>query len=339
MSQSTVTSPSEASWTGQDIDIHDVVNAVDVLRRREQQAANRTSVATMTIVSRTDDHRATASTVIEHLGVRHPARIINLLAPIGAGTKESRIDAEVHLHVGQAEGHRIWSDEIRLDVSGGPARHLASLLRPLQLSDLPVVVWYVSGLPDPGDPLLKSADAVIFDSKTFVEDPEDVAGMHRAFSDVATLSRKHTLLDLSWARLLPWRRLLAGMFQGAAFQPFVEAVERVEIGGKLGPRVLLAGWMGSRLHLDHDAFDLVDRRHVGIVVHSRLNGVPGRFTVRRTEEQRLVVASAEVEGGPSYEEVITLPEDTLPRSLASALRKLERDRVWEQAVKFSGAWL
>ena len=45
------------------------------------------------------------------------------------------MDADVTLHTGTAAGHAMWSDEIRLRVGGGPSRHLASLLRPMLLSD------------------------------------------------------------------------------------------------------------------------------------------------------------------------------------------------------------
>jgi hypothetical protein len=114
------------SWSGDDVRIGDVVKALDDIRRAEQHAATRTSVATLIIVNRTPDELEQASSVIDHLGVRHPARIITLLAPEGAGQLEDRIDADISLHSGIAEGRQIWSDEIRLRVSGGPARHLPS---------------------------------------------------------------------------------------------------------------------------------------------------------------------------------------------------------------------
>mgnify|MGYP007039598302 CR=1 FL=1 len=60
--------------------------------------------------------------------------------------------------------------------------------------------------------------------------------------------------------------LLAAQFDGSVYRPFVEHIDRVEITGKLGPRTLLAGWLGSRLHLDRDAMHLYDARHVSILM-------------------------------------------------------------------------
>lgn len=326
------------TWSGENITIADVVRSMEDLRRSEQRAATRTSVATLIVVTRTEEEMKSTEEVIDHLGVRHPARIITLLSPKGAGEGDDNIDAAVTLHAGEAAGHAIWSDELRLTVSGGPARHTASLLRPLLLSDLPVVVWYVSGLPDVGDPLLKLANAVIVDTKTTTTPDSEEIAILQTFKEVARLARKYTMIDLSWNRLRPWRSLMASQFSGAVFKPFAHDVERIRIVGKLGPRMLLAGWLGSRLRLESEHIVLEDGRHVSLELHSKHAGSEAHFTVERIEGERLVKANVRIDGGPSHAELIALPHLALPLSLSEALRGIERDRVYEAAIKYAASW-
>ena len=327
------------TWVGSGVAISEVVTALEELRRQEQRASTRTSVATLIMVARSSEEVEAAETVVDHLGVRHPARIVTLLVPEGAGDGPDCVDAEVSMHAGEAEGHAIWSDQIRLTVSGGPARHRASLLRPLMLGDLPVVVWYVTGLPDEGDPLLKLANAVIVDTKTAPAPGEGEPAIHRAFEQVGALIRRNTIIDLSWNRLEPWRRLLASQFEGDVYRPFVANVERVEVTGKLAPRTILAGWLASRLQIGREDMHLYDGRHVSIKLHCRSESESAQFVVERTSGERMVRSSAAIDDGPSHTELLGLPDDALPYALSSALKKLERDRVYEQAIKLAGGWL
>ncbi len=326
------------TWKGSGVTVGDVTTAVEELRRNETSTATRTSVATLIAVARDQADMDDIDSVIEHLGVRHPARIVTLLVPKDAGQGDDRIDAEVRLHAGEAAGHAIWSDEIRLDISGGPARHLASLIRPLQLADLPVVVWYVRGLPDSGDPLLKMADAVIVNTKGAIPEDQGEAAMYRGLEQIGTLIRRHTIVDLSWHRLRTWRKLTAALFDGQVYRPFVAGVESVEIAGKLGPRTLLAGWLAERLRLQRDQLSLSDARHVGIKLHARVGDQTAEFSVERVEGERLVRASAVIAGGPSHSELLGLPDQALPLSLSSALKRLERDKSYEQTIKLVGTW-
>jgi glucose-6-phosphate dehydrogenase assembly protein OpcA len=332
------TDEDQPSWRAQDVSVGDVLKAIDNLRRNELRAATRTSVATLVIVTRSTDEVDDAETVIDHLGVRHPARIINILAPPDARRSESRVDADVTLHTGTAAGHSIWSDEIRLRVSGGPARHTASLLRPMLLSDLPVVAWYVRGIPSESDPILKIATGIVVDSKVVSGTGEGEPAMRHNFDSISLLCRKNVIVDLSWNRLRPWRRLLAAQFEGSSVRPFLNGIKSAEITGKLGPRTLLAGWLSSRLRLDREQLHLYDGRHVSIRIEAELDGVQAQFEVSRIEGQRLIRASTRVQNGPQHEELIGLPSDALPISLSDALRNLGRDRVYEQSIKLVAGW-
>jgi glucose-6-phosphate dehydrogenase assembly protein OpcA len=313
------------SWRGEQVKVGQVLDALADLRRRSPMGATRTSVVNLVVVARSGDDADRAAAAIAGLGGRHPGRTL-MLVPAGSGSGSTgdsgdKVDASVSLLGSEVEGHDVWSEQVTLSVGRAMAHHTDSLIEPFTLPDLPVVVWFVSDLPLADDPVLRSADVVLVDSK--------VLGDVGAFPRIAELSRRHTVVDLSWGRLRPWRELAAGLFDGRAFAPFVTRVRHVDVTGKEGPRHLLAGWLASRLELPRSAFSLSPARHVSLALAAE----GASFEVAREDGKRSVRASASVDGGPSHTDVLTLPDASLPWSLADALTRLERDRVWEQALR------
>jgi hypothetical protein len=298
--------------------VGEVIDALEGLRRGEARTATRTSVLNLVVVAADGDDAARAGDAMAGLGGRHPARTL-LLAP--GPVDGARVNASVELLGAEVEGHGVWSEQISLTACGALWQHLDSLIEPLTLPDLPIAVWYVSALPALADPLLDCADAVLVDSKEL--------GDASAFPLLVELARRHTVVDLSWSRLRPWRELLGGLFEGSAFRPWLSRIDRAEVAGKEGPRHLLGGWVSSRLALPARAVALSEQRHVRLRLHA-----PGAvFEVERREGERMVRARAAVEGGPAHEEVMPLPDDSLPWSLADALTHWQRDRVFEQSLR------
>ena len=310
-----------ASWSAEDVRLHDVLAALDELRRPETRPSTRTSVLSLVIVTHAPERAATALAAVHELGGRHPARTIVLLPQPGAG---AGIDAEVRLMGSHAEGQAVWFEDVEMTVRGPAAAHLDSLIEPFTLPDLPVVCWFVDALPGPDDPLLTAADVVLVDARDF--------GDVECFATIAELVRDHPVVDLSWVRLRPWRELLAGLFEGHYYRPFVAGVTAAEVRGKTGPRHLLAGWLVERLGLAPGAVSLVGHRHAGIRLHATHDGCRAVFEVARVDEERVVVASARVEDGPSFETPLVLPVATPAWGLAEALSSLRRDTVYERAL-------
>ena len=322
MAQS-VTAVELGSWRREGVRLGEVVEALTELRRVGHRTATRTSVVNLVVLVDDEAEAARACAAIRDLGGRHPGRSIVVIR-YRDGDSEA-IDAEVTLHGAVAEGHSVWSEDIVLRVRGEVEKHLASLIEPLTLPDLPEAAWLVGTMVEPSDSLLAVADAVLVDSRE-AADPA-------LLSSIAELSRHHTVVDLSWIRLRPWRELLARLFDGAAFRPFVTGVTSARITGKPGPRRLLGGWLVSRLSLPHSAVELVDGLHVAVQLEARAGGRAAWFAVERVDGSRLLRASARVEDGPSYDDRLGLPEISLPWSLAEALTHLERDRTREAAVE------
>jgi glucose-6-phosphate dehydrogenase assembly protein OpcA len=292
------------------------------LRNTRARGASRTSVMTLIVDAMTEDEARRSAVAMRALGGHHPARLITVRpAP---DSERAGVDARVALWDAGSDRQHITFDQIELSLKGEAAFHLESIIEPLTLPDLPVVVWYPGKLPSPSESLLSCAAALVVDTKE--------AGDQRTFAGLLELIRTHTVVDLSWARLRPWRELLAALFDGPSYVPFASHITSIEVEGKAAPRHLLAGWLFSRLGTPRSAVHLGDAQHVSVRLSSTSDGRTGRFSVIRRPEERLVRASVNIEDGPSHSELLPLPDDSLAWSLARALTHLDRDRVWEDAL-------
>jgi glucose-6-phosphate dehydrogenase assembly protein OpcA len=311
-------------WSEEAVRVGDVVSALEELRRPEPMPATRTSVLTLVIVATEQSSAARAQTAVHELGGRHPARVLTLLLE-GEDRGPAGIDAEIRLLGGTAEGHDLWFEDVDLCVRGPVIGHLDSLIEPLTLGDLPVVAWFVDSLPDADDPLLAAADVLLVDAKEL--------GDVGLFPTLTALCRRQPVVDLSWTRLEPWRELLAGLFEGPAFRPFVAHVRRAEVYGRTGPRHLLSGWLADRLDLPSSARHVEAAEHVTIRLRCETpEGAQAVFEVVREGDVRRVRARADVVGGPTATAIVELPESTPAWGLADALSHLERDEVYERAL-------
>ena len=104
---------------------------------------------------------------------------------------------------------------------------------------IPVVAWFPTRPPHPNDELVAAADRVLVDSTR-----GDAA---TAFPVYLELSRRQPVTDLAWIRLAPWRQNLVRLLSASALGEFASGVRRIESEGETGDRLLLAGWLMSRL--------------------------------------------------------------------------------------------
>lgn len=311
-------------WSEQSVSLDEVLRALEHLRRPEPMPATRTSVLNLCIVGADTDRVARARGAVHELGGRHPARVLHLVLDPDAKSGPPGLDARIELLGGESSGRELWFEEIELLVKGKATGHLHSILEPLTVADLPVVAWFVDAPPPASDPILAAADVVLVDSR-------ELGGLD-CFATLRDLVARGPVVDLSWVRLEPWRMLLAGLFEGPDFRPFVRHVRRADIAGRTGPRHLIGGWLSDRLGLPHAALRLVEGDHVSIRLHAALpDGRRGTFEVTRGDARR-VEARADVEDGPTSAAVLELPEATPAWGLAEALSRLERDDAYECAL-------
>jgi len=329
-----------AEWTGRGTNVGEVLTQLEGLRQRGQRSlASRTSVVTLVVWAPSAVDAWDAVATVHRFGGHHPARSI-VLVPQPEGP--ARLDARVSLTAAQSGGHQVWFEDVVLSVSGPAARRLGSLVEPFTLSDLPVAVWYLGAAPVAGDDLLAAADAVLVDSKLAIgeeggtaedDGPAGALPARSTIDAVIALFGRVPVLDLAWIRLRPWRELLASMVDGAAFRPALDDLTSATVTGKPASRALLGGWLTSRLRLPAGAVHVRDGRHTSLSLTGRIEGRPATFVVERTPGKRLVRATASVEEGPSFTDVLALPEADPSWALAEALSGLRTDEVYEDAVR------
>ena len=184
------------------------------------------------------------------LGIRHPSRAIVLVAdPEATG---DALDARISTHCHNspaAPNERVCYEEVVLTVRGEAAEHLAGVVAPLLIHDLPTYVWW------PGDPpfghpvfdqLVELGDRLIVDSADF---GDLLAGMRR----VANVRHRSGVGDLAWERLSTWQERIAQFFDAPRFRRYLPNLNRMVIGYAVAPKESAAPQSGSaRARHDQD---------------------------------------------------------------------------------------
>ena len=317
------------SWEADNVTVRQVEAALTDLRRHEQRAAVRASVLTLVAVVHSDAAANDVLDVVYELGARHPSRTIVLVLD---EDEDSGMDAAASVHVVEHEGRAVCFEEIVLRVRGRARHHLDSVVEPFALPDLPMVVWLPSHLPSPGDPLLGVADRIVVDSRAVAGADPTPGETHSVLPTIAALARRLPVTDLSWTRLAPWRSLLAGLFEGAAYRPFLREVERVEIAGNYGPRYLLGGWLLRRLRLTRGHLQLKPAEHVSIRITAVHRDRTGVFTVERPGAARAIHSHVEIERGPSVSQTVQMRQRWPALALAGALIRMGPDEIYCEAL-------
>lgn len=324
------------TWAAEGVTVSQVESALAGIRRHDRRAAVRTSVLTLVVVVSSDEAARNALGVVEELGARHPSRTVVLVVcdrAVSDRDEGTRLDASASVHVVERDGTSVCFEDVVLQVRGPARYHLDSMVEPFALPDLPVVVWLPSRMPAPGDPLLAVADRIVVDSRAVAEDP----GVDRAtvLPRIAALSRRLPVTDLSWARLAPWRSLLAGLFESPVYRPYLRAVDSVEVAGNFGPRYLLGGWLLRSLSLPPARVQLSAAEHVSLRITATLGGRAATFAVERPDPARVVTAWAQLDDGPCTRQNLTMRRQWPSLALAGALTRMGGDEVYREAL--SGA--
>jgi glucose-6-phosphate dehydrogenase assembly protein OpcA len=292
----------------------------------------RASVLTLVAVVGDDAAAEAALEVVYDLGARHPSRTIVLVVN-DHEVADAGMDAAASVHVVEQEGRAVGFEDLVLRVRGRARHHLDSVVEPFSLPDLPLVVWLPARLPEPGDPLLAVADRIVVDSRAVAGAGTSGGESNTVLPRIAALARRLPVTDLSWTRLAPWRSLLAGLFEGAEYRPFLREVERVEVAGNYGPRYLLGGWLLKRLALPRARVSISPADHVSIRVTAVHRDRGGVFAVERPGQARVIHSSIEIDRGPSVSQTLRMREQWPALALAGALTRMGKDDVYREALE------
>jgi glucose-6-phosphate dehydrogenase assembly protein OpcA len=179
---------------------------------------------------------------------RHPSRLFSIAA--GAAPRGAKLRARTGAicHRRESGGGLVCSEQVVLDSDGDSAALIPSAIRSLLIGDLPMVLLDFHpglGLPWIGE-LMDMADLVIVDS--CLMEP----GTEPAMWGFLEREGSRRVRDLAWARLIPWRAILAEVFDDKEHLPALRTIRAVELAftGPAFPPApvwLFAGWLASRL--------------------------------------------------------------------------------------------
>ncbi len=223
-----------------------------------RHVAARTSVMNLVVVARRPELGEHCAAIISELTGRHPSRtlICSPTDPDGPGWLDARITA--HCMLPREDSAETCAETIYVTAGGDTGRHIAAIVEPLLVHDLPVTVWW------PGEPpfgtaqandLLEDADRLVIDGSSWSGD---------GFGSVRQLARltegsELAVFDFALVRQSRWREAIASTFDLPDFLPYLRSIRRIAVTygthdelGRSGTTNMVkplyhVAWIGSRL--------------------------------------------------------------------------------------------
>jgi glucose-6-phosphate dehydrogenase assembly protein OpcA len=196
----------------------------------------------------TDVDHDKAKKLADAIVVTVPTRTIIVRTLPNATGAEVEAFVTANCQVAPGGGKMLCTEEITIEARGRGVDHVPSLLRALQVPDIPTASLFV-GQP-PSDParvrgLVVGADRVIVDSARV-----GTTTGRPPLASLAALVDGPLVCDLNWLRLASLRYVLAGVYDPPAPDDALFKLKRVKVRcsekGRAGA-LLLLGWLGSRL--------------------------------------------------------------------------------------------
>lgn len=234
------------TWEGRHVPLHEIERH---LERVATDCAGRTPdvrAAVLNLIIHTDERGVAAvGEAVRQVSAMHPLRAIVVVGHPDARTSHLDATVQVHCHPRYVAYRQTCAEVVLIHAYGSVARHLSSVAIPLLVPDLPVFFWQ-AGAPllgrDVVENLLHTCDRLIIDGCR----AQSAAALGRC----AALARGDgaALSDLAWARLLPWREMLAEAADACPLAwPSLRAVSVRHAAADWWPGHLFAAWLVDRL--------------------------------------------------------------------------------------------
>ena len=188
---------------------------------------------------------------------RNPSRTLFIVPrdPEGPATFAARLEVFCAV-TPRGDGTSACTELLWIDVGGPAAHHLASIVPPLSLHDLPTLLWWdapVNAAASDVRQLLRGVDRVIIDGAT---QPGDGLSTIRTLF-IAAETAGVALTDFALLRQGRWRDSIATMFDEESATPFLSAISKISIdySGRKGSSASInvvrpayhVAWLASRL--------------------------------------------------------------------------------------------
>lgn len=194
----------------------------------ERRVAARSSVMNLVVVAGRGETGERAAAVIQGLTGRHPSRTIIVTPADPDGP--AWIDAQVQAHcvLPTPDSPETCAELIYLTAGGESGQHLAGIVAPLLVHDLPCTVWWPSEPRLQGratQDLLRMADRVLVDGSGWSSD-----GLER-LAELAALPDGYNveIADFALLRQSRWREAIASTFDLPRVMPFLGWIREITV--------------------------------------------------------------------------------------------------------------
>ena len=194
----------------------------------EHHVAARSSVLNLVVVAGRRETAERCSATIEATAGRHPSRslILSTVDVDGPSSLDARIEAlSAATSAGTAQ---TGAETIHVSAHGETGRHLASIIVPLLVHDLPVALWWPHDPPfrsHRAERLLPIADRLIVDGSSWSGD-----GLDRleAMARVAQ-GQRLVVADFALLRQARWREAIASVYDLPDLRPHLRAIRSITV--------------------------------------------------------------------------------------------------------------
>jgi glucose-6-phosphate dehydrogenase assembly protein OpcA len=194
----------------------------------ERRVAARSSVMNLVVIAGRGEIGERVAAIVDGLTGRHPSRtlIVTPADPDGPAWLDAQVQA--HCVLPSDSAPETCSELVYLTCGGESGQHLAGVIAPLLIHDLPVTVWW------PDEPhfdgrsareLLPLADRVLVDGSGWSGD--GLAGL----AGMASLPGRYgvEVADFALLRQARWREAIASTFDRPALLPYLTHLDRIDV--------------------------------------------------------------------------------------------------------------
>jgi glucose-6-phosphate dehydrogenase assembly protein OpcA len=334
------------------------------------EAVTRAASLTLLVYVESSQAGREVSKLVSTLAQQNPCRAIILIAQETAKPAGLRAWISAHCNLSPSGGKQLGFEQISLAAHGEAVRDLGNVALPLTLAGLPVYLWWRSGRFDPPDyfdQILRLTHRVLVDSARFADSESDLIALAQ---HVERMASHVSFLDLNWARITPWRELIAQCFDRVEVRGCMERLRRVRIEFESeSPRraaqgaqaLLIAGWLAGRLKWRTDgrraktqngttsfflgsAHGDIEIQRVARTFEGGGTGVcfsitleadgdpSASFNLARGGDGRSVVTRAEIQDRPAVSRTVRLEVPDEAELVNEELQISTRDRIFEESL-------
>jgi len=321
------------------------------LWKESGESKSRASLINLAIYSEKQDALEANSQIIESIAGQHAMRALLIQADPTAEGNSAEAWINMHCYLRGPSGGEVCSEQIAFLLAGQSARSLQSVVFSHLDSDLPLILWWQADFRPPLDgKIWRGVDRLLFDSSHWTHPREQ-------FELLAGIAETRTILcDLNWARSLPIRQALAGIFDIPGTLAELSAITALQLDHAPGHRttaLLLLGWLVDRLgwqlvlvaeepqfHDARGALITISFRETGETCINRilLTSKNATFELLREAGSNLYVTTAQGNTGigkeiPTATRMVRAPREATKEVLLTELARGSRHPLYAKAVK------